>query len=169
MSSHVADSNIQSAANNDSPPAAAATQSAGGGLTINLIPDSTVASAPSGFAAAMQSAAALLEQAFSDAITLNIRYGWGSYDNVVDPSLTGSSGAYAGALNGDLTPYATVKSWLAADSTSTQDASAISSLPANDSFFPNSNDFFVASAQEKALGQFTGNGSDLDGAMAFGT
>src|SRR2546429_188383 len=53
-------------------------------MIINLIPDTSVASAPFGFTTAIRSAATILEQAFSDSITLNIRYGWGSANNVLD-------------------------------------------------------------------------------------
>ena len=138
-------------------------------MTINLIADSTVASAPNGFSAAIQSAANILDQAFTDNITINIRYGWGSFNNVVDPSLTGSSGAYANALAGITVSYATVKSWLQADATSANDAAAVASLPATNASFPGgNNNFFVTSAQERALGQSVA-ANTLDGAIAFGT
>ncbi|MGE5272035.1 MAG: NF038122 family metalloprotease [Thiohalocapsa sp.] len=118
----------------------------------------------------MQSAADLIDRAFSDNITLNIRYGWGSYDNVIDPSLSGSDGAYAQALQGDSVSYATVKSWLTADATSSDDTTAVASLPTGSSAFPGGNNlFFVTSAQEKALGHFAGSSSAIDGAVAFGT
>jgi FG-GAP-like repeat/Calx-beta domain/Bacterial pre-peptidase C-terminal domain len=138
-------------------------------MHINLIPDSTIASAPSGFTAAVQAAATMLEQAFTDNVTINIRYGWGSANNVVDPKLINSGGAYAQVLAGDPVSYATVRSWLLADATSTQDTAAVNSLTANLSF-PNGNiTFFVPSAEEKALGHFTGNSNTIDGYVAFGT
>src|SRR5262249_33852707 len=75
---------------------------AGSGLIINLIPDASVASAPAGFVQAIQAAAAIYEQAFKgDNITINIAYGWGTFDNTVDPTLTGSTGAEGGPINGD--------------------------------------------------------------------
>ena len=140
------------------------------GLHINLIADNSVAGAPSGFASAIRTAADIIEASFSDAITVNLRYGWGSYNNVADPSLVNSGGAYAQALAGQVVGYSTVRSWLAADSKSTQDASTILALPASNASFPGgNNNFFVTSAQEKALGHFSGNSSAVDGAAAFGT
>src|SRR5215468_3254284 len=61
------------------------TQATGTGLIINLIPDSSVASAPAGFVQAIQAAAAIYEQTFHDNITLNIDYGWGTFAGSVDP------------------------------------------------------------------------------------
>jgi len=89
---------------------------------------------------------------------------------VADPGLVGSGGAYAQALAGDVVTYSTLKGWIAADSKSADDATAVASLPATNTSFPNANNnFFVTSSQEKALGHFSGNGSTVDGAMAFGT
>jgi Ca2+-binding RTX toxin-like protein len=139
-------------------------------LTIHLISDNSVASAPAGFSAAIQSAASMIEQAFSDNITINLRYGWGSYNNTLDSKLVNSGGAYAQALAGDVVPYATLRSWLAADSSSSQDTTAVGALPAGSSSFPGGNNsFFVTSAQERALGHFTGSTNAVDGAIAFGT
>jgi hypothetical protein len=140
------------------------------GLQINLIADDSVANAPAGFTTAMQTAAAILEAAFSDPITINIRYGWGSYDNVADPALIGGDFAYADALASDVVPYDTLRSWLVADATTAHDTAALNSLPASSASFPNgNNDFFVASAQERALGHFAGASETVDGAIAFGT
>src|SRR4051812_6225863 len=119
-------------------------------MIINLIPDASVASAPAGFTVAIQAAATLIQQALTDNITINIRYGWGSYNNVVDAKLTNSGGAYAQALAGDTVTYATLRSWLSADATSSDDTTAVSSLPATSASFPGgNNNFFVASAQER--------------------
>ena len=139
------------------------------GLHINLIADSSVASAPSGFVTAVQTAAHVLEQAFTDNVTLNVRYGWGTFNNTTYSPLIGATGAVGGPVSGDPAAYSTLKSWLTADATSTQDSTAIASLPTSNSLLPNQNSFFVASAQEKALGHFAGNNSTVDGAIGFGT
>jgi hypothetical protein len=56
------------------------------GLIIKLIADDSVASAPVGFADAMRTAADMLETVFSDnVVTINPRYGWGSYNSVANP------------------------------------------------------------------------------------
>ena len=142
-------------------------------MIINLIADSTVASAPSGFAAAMQTAADLIGHAFSDNITINLRYGWGSFFNVVDPNLTGSGGAYANANQSIVSSvsYATARGWLAGSSTSADDASSVASLPANSGGLPGGDPagIFVTSAQERAFGVFGGAANAIDGAVAFGT
>lgn len=54
-------------------------------MQIDLIADLSVNLAPSGFTAAIQEAADIIEQDFSGSFTVNIRYGWGTWDNVVDP------------------------------------------------------------------------------------
>src|SRR5205085_4608183 len=51
------------------------------GFHLNLIPDDSVGSASAEFKAALWAAADILERTMSDNITLNIRYGWGSYEN----------------------------------------------------------------------------------------
>ena len=140
-------------------------QPAGSGLIINLVPDSSVASAPPGFVAAIQAAAAVFEQTFrGDNITINIGYGWGTFNSTVDPNLTGSTGAEGGPLNGDNISYSTLKSWLTANVNSVADATMVASLPNSIS-----SNFFVASAEEKALGHFSGSSSAVDGAIGFGT
>jgi autotransporter passenger strand-loop-strand repeat protein len=140
-------------------------QPAGSGLVINLIADNSVASAPLGFVQAIQAAAAIYEQTFrGDNITINIGYGWGTFNNTVDPNLTGSTGAEGGPLNGDNISYSTLKSWLTANVNSVADATMVASLPNSIS-----SNFFVASAEEKALGHFSGSSSAVDGAIGFGT
>ena len=138
-------------------------------MIINLIADSSVASAATGFAAAIRTAANVIQAAFTDNITLNIRYGWGSFNNVADPSLTGSGGAYAGNTNGTYVSYATTKSWLSSNASSSDDATALASLPASNASLPSTSSFFVSSAQQKAFGTYTGLAGAIDGMVAFGT
>jgi hypothetical protein len=136
------------------------------GLHINLIADASVASAPSGFATAMRQAADIIEAAFSDPITLNIRYGWGTYDNQPDPSLNGGNFAEGGDnfQTHQTVSYSTLKSWLGSDATSSQDSTAIANLPSTVA-----NSFYVTSAQLKALGHFSGSATDVDGFIGWGT
>ncbi len=139
-------------------------------MQIDLIADSSVASAPAGFTAAVQAAAQIYDLLFPGNYTINIRYGWGTWDNQVDPGLNGANGAEGGPVNGTTVSYATVKSWLTADATLPDEQQAIASLPASTSAFPGSaNVFYVSSAQEKAFGVYTGSSSTVDGAIAFGT
>ena len=82
-------------------------------MFINLIADDSVSSAPAGFTAAVQAAANLFDGTFSDNITVNIRYGWGTLDNSADPNLTNQAEALGESLAGNSVSYSTLKSWLA--------------------------------------------------------
>ena len=138
-------------------------------MIVNMVADNSVSSAPSGFTTAIQNAANLIGAAFSNNITINIRYGWGSYNNVIDNSLTGSGGALGGFLQSSGVNYSTAVSWLNANRTSADDNTAVASLPASASSLPNQNTILVASATAKALGHYTGSSTAIDGAMGFGT
>jgi hypothetical protein len=103
-------------------------------MQINLIADSSVSSAPAGFTAAIQAAADVFEQDFSGNYTVNIRYGWGTFDNEPNSLLTNaSSGDYSlgGTEDGIDVNYSTVKSWLTADATLPDQITAVASLPAS--------------------------------------
>jgi hypothetical protein len=140
--------------------------SVGAGLHFNLIAEASVANAPSWFVPSIQAAANLLQQTFSDNITLNISYGWGT---IGGSSITNANTALGGAYGFNI-GYSTVKSWLSADAKSADDASAVASSPNSSSAFPSSRAAFgVSTAQEKALGHFTGDPTALDGEIGFGT
>jgi hypothetical protein len=141
-------------------------------MQINLIPDSSVNSAPAGFTAAIQAAADVFEQDFSGNYTVNISYCWGTIYNQANQTLTSLNGTFSlGSAEG--TPnisYATVKSWLTANATLPDQIAAVASLPASYTAFPgDANAFNVSTAEEKALGEFTGSASALDGAIGFNT
>jgi hypothetical protein len=139
-------------------------------VIINLIPDSSVSSAPAGFTAAIEEAASIIEQDFSGSFTVNIRYGWGTWDNQVDPGLAGANGAEGGPVNGTVVSYQTLESWLTNAGTSPDQEMAYASLPSNTSSFPGGQtSFYVSSAQEKALGVYVGSSTAVDGAIGFGT
>jgi hypothetical protein len=142
-------------------------------MQINLIPDSSVGSAPAGFTAAVQAAADVYDQDFPGNYTVNIAYGWGTFDNQPNPTLTNpSSGAFSigGVIGSTDVSYATAKSWLSAYASLSDQKTALASLPASSAAFPGgANSFFVSSAQEKALGEFTGSATAIDGAIGFNT
>jgi hypothetical protein len=106
------------------------------GLHINLIADANNVNAPAGWAAAVQTAASIIEQNFSDPVTINLRYGYASFRNVVDPSLVGSGGAYANTDAGTTGNYNTVAGWLSGDRTTADDFTAYANLPASSASFP---------------------------------
>ena len=139
-------------------------------MEINLIADSSVSSAPAGFTAAVEEAAQIYQELFPGNYTVNIRYGWGTWDNQVDPGLTRVSGAEGGPVNGTTVSYATLKSWLTADYSLPYQQVALASLPSSNTAFPDdANTFYVSNAQEKAFGVYTGSSSAVDGAIGFGT
>jgi hypothetical protein len=135
------------------------------GMRINLQYDASVANAPSGFREAMQTAANLLQAAFSDAITVNIAVGWGE---VGGTAITASGVAEGGPTSGVYVPYASLKSGLLASARSATDSTAYASL--SDGLNPNGNgSIAVWSAQEKALGIISGNATAIDGVIGFST
>jgi hypothetical protein len=140
-------------------------------MEINLIPDSSVASAPAGFTAAVEDAAAIYDQDFPGDYTINISYGWGTFDNTPSSELTNpNSGVYSLGGGGSSTPvsYSELDSWLTADAASSAQIAAVQSLPESSASFPGDpSSFFVSSAEEKALGVFTGDSSALDGSIGF--
>ena len=140
-------------------------------MQINLIPDSSVSSAPAGFTAAVQAAADIYDQDFPGNYTVNISYGWGTYDNQPDAALTNkNSGDFSlgGVIGSTDVSYATVRNWLAGDASLSDQKAALASLPAGTAALPGgTNSFFVSTAQEKALGQYTGSATALDGSIGF--
>jgi len=141
-------------------------------MEINLVPDSSVSSAPTGFTTAVEAAANVLDQDFPGNYTVNITYGWGTYDNQPNTALTTDSGDFSlgGSLGYEDISYATIKAWLTADASLKDQMTAVASLPANDASLPGSNNaFFVSSAEEKAFGVYTGPSNAIDGSIGFNT
>jgi hypothetical protein len=138
-------------------------------MQIDLIPDASVATAPAGFAADVQQAAAILDQDFTDDITISIRYGWGTFDNEPDRGIP-ANGAEGGPLDQTTVTYAQLRTALIDKPTLPGDLSMLSSLPISPTAFPDGDsNFTIASAEEKALGLFTGAADTIDGAIGFGT
>ena len=125
----------------------------------------------SGFTAAIQAAANIFDQDFLGNYTVNITYGWGTYDGQTNSELTTANNGISsigGTENSTTVSYATVRNWLNANATLSDQQTAVASLPSNTSAFPgNANSFFVSSAQEKALGVYTGSNSTIDGSIGF--
>jgi hypothetical protein len=152
-------------------------------MDINLIADSSVNSAPSDFTAAIQAAANIFDQDFLGNYTVNITYGWGTYDGQTNSELTTANNGISsigGTENSTTVSYATVKSWLTASATLSDQQAAVASLPSDPSDFPGTrsprgpgpgtrgqNNIFVSSAQEKALGVYSGSDSTIDGSIGF--
>ena len=108
-------------------------------MDINLIADNSVSSAPSGFTAAIQAAANIFDQDFLGNYTVNITYGWGTYDGQTNSELTTANNGISsigGTENSTIVSYATVKGWLSANATLSDQQAAVASLPSDTSAFP---------------------------------
>ncbi len=139
-------------------------------MQIDLVPDSSIASAPAGLTAAVEAAAAIYEQDFPGNYTINISYGWGTFDSTPSNELTNPNSGVYSLGGGTSTPvsYSQLKGWLTANADSSPQISADATLPASSASFPGeANTFFVSYAEEIALGVFTGNSSVLDGSIGF--
>jgi hypothetical protein len=142
----------------------------GATMQINLVPDSSIASAPAGLTAAVEAAAAIYDQDFPGNYTINISYGWGTIDDAPSSDLT-TPGSIAYSLGGGTSTavsYSQLEGWLTANAVSSAQIAADATLPASSASFPGDADtFFVSFAEEKALGVFSGDGSGIDGAIGF--
>jgi hypothetical protein len=140
-------------------------------VDINLIADSSVSSAPAGFIAAVQAAADIFDEDFPGNYTVNIRYGWGTWNNAPDSALTNpNSGDFSvgGPIGSTTVSYATALDWLTAYASLSDEQTAVASLPASFTDLPGDADsFFVSSAEEKALGVLSGTNGAVDGAIGF--
>lgn len=129
---------------------------AGSRMTINMIADDSVSGAPAGFTTAILQAADMIGRAFSDNITLNIRYGWGSKNNVAHPNEVNDTGAYASNPNWYDVAYSQVKTWLTGSASTSDHTTAYNSIPAS-----NTSIFYVNYAQAKAFGYLSGTNADV--------
>ncbi len=131
------------------------------GLKINLIPGAHVGAAPTGWAAAIRTAADILEQSFADNITINIEYDWG----FLDSTPLGGNFAFANTFGSYIQDPA-LQDWLAADVQSADDATSVASLPS-----PDETRSLVGYAVQKALGTYSADldFTALDGQIGFGT
>jgi oxalate decarboxylase/phosphoglucose isomerase-like protein (cupin superfamily) len=130
-------------------------------MQINIIWDSSTSSAPAAFISAVNYVVQLFDQMFTDPITVNIAVGWGEVNG--SKLVTGALGE--SETNGDYFSYSTVRNALISHATSADDLSGTSFLPVASPVGNSS--FFVASAQEKALGLMAANSNVIDGWMGL--
>ena len=134
------------------------------GLKINLIWNADAIAAPAGFRTAVQTAANLLQSAFSNNIVLNFHVGYGE---VAGQALTNGSAA-AGPSGGISMTTANLKTALLNSAASADDTAAYTNLSPN--LNPNGNGSVVVwSAQEKALGLLAPASGGIDGEVGFAT
>jgi hypothetical protein len=131
-----------------------------GGLQINLVWDTSVAGAPSGFTSAAIAAATEYTTMFSNPETITIDVGYGE----VGGSALSAGNLAQSRFYGTYESYASVRAALLGDAgSSSYQAQADSTLGSTDP--TNGGNFFVTTAEAKALGQTTGTG--LDGAIGL--
>lgn len=129
-------------------------------LVINISWDASAANAPSGFEAAVLAAAQYLESQFTDPVTMNISVGYGEADgNAFGSDTLGASVSYLVQAT-----YAATRNALALDATSTDDATALASLPASS---PTGGNLWLTTAQAKALDLVNPGGTSTDGFVGF--
>lgn len=140
-------------------------------MLIKLTPDPSVFNAPNGFWTAVQNAANIFDQLFTDNIVTTIRVGWGEITNQygqilvlegVDPTSNADLSRMAESFSfGSVIPYSTVKQWL------TSQPSYHYDLPPDNSVL---NGVFVSNSQREALDPaYLKNNDNTNGAIGFGT
>ena len=117
-------------------------------MQINITYDASLADAPVGFQTAVQAAVQYLENAIATPVTVNIQVGYGEIAG--QPMSADALGESEGL--GSYYTYDQVRAALAATAVSPDDLAALASLPAADP--THGGDFFVTSAQAKALGLY---------------
>jgi hypothetical protein len=136
--------------------------------TINLEWDPNAQAAPQSFRDAVQAAANVLDAAIHDPITVNVAVGYGEYDDG-GPKFTQLTQFSLGGVNAEvLISYSLLRAALANDETSSTDVQAINALP-DTAALEGQTDFFIASAQAKALGAMPANSTAIDGYAGFPT
>ena len=123
---------------------------ASGGFQIDLIWDSSVNSAPSGFVQDVTQSAAYLASQFSTREIINIHVGWGE----INGSSLGSGALGESETNGYLESFAKLQSQISLPIASNE---------------PTNAQIFISSAQAKAFGVISANSTAVDGYVGFGT
>jgi hypothetical protein len=133
-------------------------------LIINVSYDSSVNSAPSAFTTAFAAAVQFLENTFTNPITVNIDVGYGE----IGPNNTPLGSNALGESNTFFNnyTYTQVKNALVADTSSADQVSAGNSLPASDPTPGGNGNYWMATAEAKALGLMGPSGA-VDGYIGF--
>lgn len=122
------------------------------GLQFDLIWDSSVANAPSGFTADVINTATYLASLFSTHEIINVNVGWGE----VGGQLMSSGALGQSQTNGYLENYAAISSQL---------GSALH-IASNE---PTNAQFFISSAEAKGFGVVSATSTAVDGSIGFGS
>jgi hypothetical protein len=137
-------------------------------LQINLEWDPNALAAPQSFRDGVQAAADILEAAIYDPITVNIEVGYGEFDDGGSEYTPLSDYSLGGIVSSIPVSYPSLIAALAANETSPDDSTAISSLPATTAL-NGQTDFAISSAEAKALGVLPATDPAIDGYVGFPT
>jgi hypothetical protein len=129
-------------------------------VLIELTLDSSVSSAPTAFTSAIASAVYTLEALLPVESVANINVGYGEVAGQPLGDALGES-----STDEILTSYANVLAGLKANAQTAEAISADSTLPANDPTSGGSENYAIALAEAKALGLYSGSGTD--GSVGF--
>lgn len=131
-------------------------------MQINVTFDASVNSAPAAFKTAVNYVVGILDAAFTNNVTINIKVGWGEVGGrTIDPGDIGESEtAIAPSYN-----FTTITSALLANANSPVQAAADTTLPPTD--VTNGGVFDIGRAEAKALGLVAANDSGNDGWVGF--
>ena len=143
-------------------------------MILNLVYDASMSSAPVGFTAVLDSIVSFFQTNFKDPVTVNIAVGYGEVNGQalsqaeLDEGPSGSP-LSAGALGSSVSyltsvSYSQIRTALAADASSSDDASAVGSLPVSDP--TDGGVYWMTTAEAKALGLRPAS-SHLDGYVGF--
>ncbi len=128
-------------------------------LTFNITYDSSVDSAPAGFKAGINAVTQFFTSHFTDSITVNINVGYGTVKGqALDSGAIGESISFYNSYT-----YAQLRTALAGDAKSTDDATAVGTLPVS---APISGSYWTTQTEAKAMG-LAGQSSAVDGYVGF--
>lgn len=131
------------------------------GLVINVTYDGTTGAAPAGFFTAVQAAVKYIESEFTNAMTLNLKVGYGS----VNGSTIGTGALGESQTSYDKVSYATLRNALASHANQPDQQTALATLSTTSPV--GSANFIVANAEARALGLANANGTTLDGSIGI--
>ena len=131
-------------------------------MQISLRYDAQALAAPQSFRDGVQAAANIIDSYFVDPITINITVG---YDEIAGAAL-GFNVLGEGKELGFTLSYSAIRTALASHATSADDFQSVAFLPAGSSLAGVSQ-FFIGSAQEKALGLFPATATSDDGRIGL--
>ena len=141
-------------------PAPTLVTTSGSALKINIVWETSVASAPSAFTTAVVAAAQYMESQFNNAVTINIDVGYGQIaGGAMAAGALGESESYLQSVS-----YASLIAALQSHNSDATTASVLASLPAT---APVSGTIWLTTAQAKALGLGAANSTALDGYVGF--